>query len=66
MLGKINNDKATVSWDLNYEKLVSPDGTKQFLPCERCGQPEWKALNVVSYLCSLCMLFRYKERRGLL
>lgn len=44
----------TITWDANYERLLSPDGTVHLLPCEKCGKPEWHALNVVTFICDPC------------
>ncbi len=40
----------------NGDKLMSPDGTKHFLPCENkmCGEMHWVAVNVVSFFCDAC------------
>lgn len=55
MTGEITpSGKCTLQWDLMTEKLYSPDGTQQCLPCERCGQPQWVGLLTVSVLCDRC------------
>ena len=46
--------KCELKWDLQLEKLYSPDGLKHCLPCESCGEPQWVQLNAVSTLCALC------------
>lgn len=43
-----------LSWDTDEERLYSPDGSQQLLPCDRCGQPQWVAPNAVSVLCDDC------------
>lgn len=56
MKGSYNHGTAeyTVTWSFNGEQLRSPDGTKQLLPCEHCGECQWVETNVVAYLCQKC------------
>ena len=44
----------TLTWNLQTDKLYSPDGTKHCLPCEICGKPEWVGLSTVSVMCQPC------------
>ena len=52
MQGKIDKTgKIELKWDLQLEKLYSPDGLLHCLPCEICGAPQWVQLNTVSVVC---------------
>ncbi len=45
----------TLSWEPeNGDKLLSPDKTQHFLPCEWCLTFNWVSLSVVSYVCDCC------------
>lgn len=52
----------TVRIDFNTQgqSILSPDCTKQLLPCGHCLKLEWRNLNTVSFLCEDC--FRKFER----
>lgn len=55
MNGTINRSgDIEIRWNMQEEKLYSPDGSKHLLPCERCGLPQWASLPVVSILCDRC------------
>jgi len=47
-----------LSWDLREERLYSPDGAQQCLPCESCGHPEWVHPRACSVLCDVCVKAR--------
>lgn len=56
MTGKITSiGGCTLQWNMMDEKLYSPDGLQQLLPCERCGQPQWVSLRTVSVQCDACV-----------
>jgi hypothetical protein len=46
----------TFIFDTQVEKLLSPDGTQQCLPCETCGEPQWVSLPTCSVVCDRCAL----------
>lgn len=46
----------TLTWNMQVAKLLSPDGKLHCLPCECCGGLQWVALNVVSIVCSGCIV----------
>lgn len=48
------NGNCSIAWNLDYNKLYSPDGLQQLLPCERCGAPQWCIVQACSVLCADC------------
>jgi len=56
MEGKVDSSgTCTLSYNPSQgDALLSPDGSQQLLPCERCGAPKWVHVRVVSFLCSAC------------
>ena len=56
MEGKVDSSgTCTLSYNPSQgDVLLSPDGSQQLLPCERCGAPKWVHVRVVSFLCSAC------------
>lgn len=45
---------AVLRWNIQEDKLYSPDGAQHCLPCEDCGDPQWVSLLTVSVICPLC------------
>ena len=57
MQGSFNKyGDVTLTWNIQGEKLYSPDGLSHCLPCETCGHPQWVSLLTVSVLCDRCAL----------
>jgi len=48
------NGDIVVRWNSQVDSLRSPDGKLKLMPCDRCGRPQWVALNVVTLLCPGC------------
>ena len=49
----------TLSWDLATEKLMAPDGPdgpRQYLPCDICGELMQVSLDCVPGMCMACSL----------
>lgn len=57
MQGKIDrSDNVVIRFNIQSDKLLSPDHSLQMLPCEFCGAPHWTEVNAVSSLCLACIL----------
>lgn len=46
----------TLTWNIQENKLYSPDGLSHCLPCDHCGQPQWVSLPSVAVVCDHCAL----------
>ena len=56
MWGRVWDDGVVhIAYDpITGDRLLSPDGLQQLLPCDRCGALKWVANNVASFTCTVC------------
>jgi hypothetical protein len=48
------NGNCRLEWNLDYNRIYSPDGRHQLMPCDRCGQPQWVSRATCAVICELC------------
>lgn len=62
MEGKIENGVCVVRFDpWNGDRLLSPDGDKHLLLCDRCYSAAWYHLHVIATLCETCIAATKKK-----